>query len=118
MLGTSVLYIFNLVGINPDMEQLHLISNSNALSSIVDKLQNMFKESFSMKLQIPLNLSYTTTSKRNLEKKSIFMRLSTKNIDQQLPNSESRPIHFQLKVEDGIKFYVRNPCVLYVFQMT
>ena len=35
---TSVLYIFNLVGINPDMEQLHLISNSNVLSSIVDKL--------------------------------------------------------------------------------
>ena len=44
MLGTSVLYIFNLVGINPDMEQLHLISNSNVLSSIVDKLQNMSKE--------------------------------------------------------------------------
>ena len=43
---TSVLYIFNLVGINPDMEQLHLISNSNVLSSIVDKLQNMFKEKF------------------------------------------------------------------------
>ena len=35
---TSVLYIFNLVGINPDMEQLHLISNSNVLSSIVDKI--------------------------------------------------------------------------------
>ena len=43
---TSVLYIFNLVGINPDMEQLHLISNSNVLSSIVDKLQNMFKKKF------------------------------------------------------------------------
>ena len=40
---TSVLHIFNLVGINPDMEQLHLISNSNVLSSIVDKLQSMFK---------------------------------------------------------------------------
>ena len=35
---TSVLYIFNLVGTNPDMEQLHLISNSNVLSSIVDKI--------------------------------------------------------------------------------
>ena len=43
---TSVLYIFNLVGVNPDMEQLHLISNGNVLSSIVDKLQNMFKEKF------------------------------------------------------------------------
>ena len=40
---TSVLYIFNLVGKNPDMKQLHLISNSNVLSSIVDKLQSMFK---------------------------------------------------------------------------
>ena len=28
------------------MEQLHLISNSNVLSSIVDKLQNMFEEKF------------------------------------------------------------------------
>ena len=33
---TSVLYIFNLVCINPDMEQLHLISNGNVLSSIID----------------------------------------------------------------------------------
>ena len=43
---TSVLCIFNLVGINPDMEKLHLISNGNVPSSIVDKLQNMFKEKF------------------------------------------------------------------------
>ena len=43
---TSVLYIFNLVGINPDMEQLHLISNSNDLSSTVDKLQNVFEGKF------------------------------------------------------------------------
>ena len=69
-----------------------------------------------MKLQIPQNLSYTTTSKGNLEKKSIFMRLSTVNIDQQLQNSESRLIRFQLKVEDGLKLHVRNACVLYVFK--
>ena len=43
---TSVLYIFNLVGINPDMEQLHSVSNGDALSSIVDKLKSMFKEKF------------------------------------------------------------------------
>ena len=43
---TSVLYIFNLMGINPDMKQLHLISNSNVLSSVVDKLQKVFKEKF------------------------------------------------------------------------
>ena len=43
---TSILYIFNLVVINPDMEQLHLISNSNVLSSIAGKLQNKFKEKF------------------------------------------------------------------------
>ena len=41
---TSVLYIFNLVGINPDMEQLHSISNGDILSSTVDKLQSMFRE--------------------------------------------------------------------------
>ena len=71
-----------------------------------------------MKLQIPQNLSCTVTSKRNLGKKSIFMRLSTTNIDQQLPDSEYQLIRFQLKVEDGIKLHVRNACVLYVFQMT
>ena len=53
-----------------------------------------------MKLQIPQNLSYTTTSKRNLGKKSIFIRLSTTNIDQQLPNSESRLIR-TFPVENG-----------------
>ena len=58
------------------------------------------------------------TSKRSLGKKSIFMRLSTTNIDQRLSNSESRLIRFQLKVEDGIKLHVRNACVLYVFQTT
>ena len=114
----SVLYIFNLVDINPDMEQLHSISNGDVLSSVVDKLKNMFKKSFSMKLQTPQNLSYTATSKRNLGKRSIFMRLSPTNIDQRLPNSESRLIRFQLKVEDGIKLHVRNACVLYVFQTT
>ena len=77
----------------------------------------MFKEKFFKEIA---NSSNTTTSKRNLEKKSIFMRLSTTNIDQQLPNSESQLIDvcFQLKVEYGIKLHVRNPCVLYVFQMT
>ena len=50
---TSVLYIFDLVGINPDMEQLRLISNINVLTSIVDKLEICVKQSFSMKLQIP-----------------------------------------------------------------
>ena len=61
-----------------------------------------------MKLQIPQNLSYTTQSKRNLGKKSIFMRSSTTSIDQQLPNSESPLIRFQLKVEDGIKLHVKK----------
>ena len=64
------------------MEQLHSISNGDVQSSIVDKLKSMFKEKFSMKLQIPQNLSYTVTSTRNLGKKSISMRLSTTNIDQ------------------------------------
>ena len=97
---TSALYLSNLVGINPDMEQLHSISNGEVLSSIIDKLKIMLilKKSFSMKLQNPQNLSHTGTSKRNLGKKSISMKLSTTNIDQRLPNSESRLIRFQLKV--------------------
>ena len=95
---------FNLVDITPDMEQLYSIHNGDVLLSIVDKLKSMSKEKFSMKLQSPRNFSYTTTSKRNLKKNIIFMRLSTRNIDQRLPNSESRLIRFQLKVEDRIKF--------------
>ena len=43
---TSVLYIFNFVGINPDMEQLHSVSNGDVLSSIVDKLKSMFEGKF------------------------------------------------------------------------
>ena len=39
---TSALYLSNLVGINPDMEQLHSVSNSEVLSSIIDKLKIMF----------------------------------------------------------------------------
>ena len=42
-------------------------------------------------------------SKRNLGKKSIFMRLSTTNIDQQLPNSKYQLMCFQLKEEGRIK---------------
>ena len=115
---TSVLYIFNLVGINPDMEQLHLISNGNVLSSIVDKLQNMFEEKFFNELANSSKLILYSHVKEELREKSIFMRLSTTNVDQQLPNSEYQLIRFQLKVEDGIKLHVRNACVLYVFQMT
>ena len=54
--GTSIPYIFNLVGINPDMEQLDLISNSNVLSSIVDKLQSMFEEKFFSEIAISSKL--------------------------------------------------------------
>ena len=117
---TSVLYIFNLVGITPDMEQLHLLLNNNVLSSIVDKLQNMFKEKFFNEIANSPNLILYSHVKEEFreEKKSIFMRLSTTNIDQQLPNSEYQLLRFQLKVEDGIKLHVRNACVLYVFQMT
>ena len=76
---TSVLYIFNLVGINPDMEQLHLISNSDVLSSIVDKLQNMFKEKFFNEITNSSKFILYNHVKRNLE--TLFMRLSTTNID-------------------------------------
>ena len=69
------------------------------------------KKSFFMKLQIYQNFSYTATSGRNLGKAVIFTRLSTTNIDKRLPNSEPRIIRFQLKVEDGIKFHVRNACM-------
>ena len=84
---TSVLYIFNLADITPDMEQLLSIPSGEVLSSIVNKLKSMFEEKSSMKLQIPQNFSYTATPMRNLGKKSISMRLSTTNIGQRLPNS-------------------------------
>ena len=100
------------------MEKLHLISNSNVPSSVVDKLQNMFKEKFFNEIANSSKLIIYNTSKRNLGKKSTFMRLNTTNIDQQLQNSESRLIHFQWKVEDGMKLHVGNACVIYVFQMT
>ena len=67
---TSVLNIFNLVGIICDIEQLYSVSNGDVLSSVVDKLST-FKEKFSMKLRIPQNLSHTATSKRNFVKKNI-----------------------------------------------
>ena len=43
------------------------------------------------------------------------MKLSTTNIDQLLPNSESRLIRLQLKVEDEIKFHVRKTPVSFMF---
>ena len=112
---TSVLYIFNLVGINPDMEQLHSISNVDILSSIVDKLKSIFKEKFFHGIA---NFSKLILYSYVKEKFGEFTRLSTTNIDQRLPNSESRLIRFQLKMEDGRKLHVRNACVFYVFRTT
>ena len=99
------------------MEQLYLLLNNNVLSSIVDKLQNMFEEKFFNEIANSTKLILYSHVKEEFGK-SIFMRLSTTSIDQQLPNSEYQLIRFQLKVEDGIKFHVRNACVLYVFRMT
>ena len=115
---TSVLYIYNLVGKNPDIEQLHSISNGDVLSSIVDKLKRMFKEKFFHEIANPSKLILYSYVKEEFREESISMGLSTTNVDQRLPNSESRLIRFQLKVEDGIKLHVRNACVLYVFQTT
>ena len=51
-----------------------------------------------------MSSEFCVASKRNLGKKSIFMRLSTTNIGQLLLNLEFRLIHFQLNVEDEITF--------------
>ena len=115
---TSVLYIFNLVGINPDMEQLHLISNGNVLSSVVDKLQNMFKEKFFNEIANSSKLILYSHVKEEFREEKYIHEVKYYKYRSELPNSENQLIRFQLKVEDGIKLHVRNACVLYVFQMT
>ena len=80
------------------MEQLHLISNGNVLSSIIDKLQNMFKEKFFYEIANSSKLILYSHVKEEFREKSIFMRLSTANIDQQLPSSEYQLIRFQWKM--------------------
>ena len=92
---TSVLYIFNLAGINPDMEQLHLISNSNVLSSIVDKLQNMFKEKFFNEIANSSKLILYSHVKEEFREEKYIHEVKYYNIDQQLPNSEYQLIQIQ-----------------------
>ena len=46
MLLTPVLYIFRLVGIDPDLTRFHLIEKENILSLVRNKLEDHFKEKF------------------------------------------------------------------------
>ena len=43
---TPVLYIFRLIGIDPDLTRLHLIEKENIISLVTNKLANHFKEKF------------------------------------------------------------------------
>ena len=46
------------------MEQLHLLLNNNVLSSIVDKVQNMFKEKFFDEIANSTKLNYPIQSRQ------------------------------------------------------
>ena len=41
-----MLYIFILIGIDPDLTQLHLIEKENVISLVRNKLEDPFKEKF------------------------------------------------------------------------
>ena len=41
-----MLYIFRLIGIDPDLTQLHLIEKENVISLVRNKLEDHFKEKF------------------------------------------------------------------------
>ena len=43
---TSVLYIFRLIGIDPDLTWLHLIEKESIISLVRNKLEDHFKEKF------------------------------------------------------------------------
>ena len=99
---------------------MHLISNSNVLSSIVDKLQNMFEEKFFNEIANSSKLiPYNHVKKEFREEKYIYEVKHYKYrsaITKFRISAHTFPV--ELKVEDGIKLYVRNACALYVFQMT
>ena len=45
-LVTPVLYIFRIIGIDPDLTRLHLIGKDNIISLLKNKLEDHFKEKF------------------------------------------------------------------------
>ena len=46
MLVTPVLYVFRMIGIDPDLTRLHLIEKDNIISLVRNKLEDHFKEKF------------------------------------------------------------------------
>ena len=68
---------FVAIGINPDMEQLHSISNGDVLSSIVDKLKSMLEEKFFHEIENSSKLILYGYVKEEFWEKSIFMRLTS-----------------------------------------
>ena len=69
---TSFLYLFNLIDKTTDTRQLHAIPNSDLSSSIVNKLESMFKEKFSVKEECTQNCSCTVPQQSHAYKKTIF----------------------------------------------
>ena len=115
---TSVLYIFNLVGINPDMEQLHLLLNNNVLSSIADKLQNMFKEKFFSEIANSTKLILYSHVREEFREEKYIHEVKYYKYRSAITKFRISAHTFPVESEDGIKLHVRNTCVLCVFQMT
>ena len=66
---TPVLYIFIIIGIDPDLKRLHLIEKDNIISLVRNKLEDYFKENFRKEIGNSSRLTLYSSMKDDIKEK-------------------------------------------------
>ena len=65
---TPMLYIFKIIGIDPDLTQLHLMENDSIILLVKNKLEDYFKEKFRKEIGNSSRLTLYSSMKNGFEK--------------------------------------------------
>ena len=80
---TPVLYIFRIIGIDPDLTRLHLIEKDNIISLVrKNKLEDHFKVKFRKESGNSSRLTLYSSMKNDFEEEQYISDVNTINIDQ------------------------------------
>ena len=108
---TPVLYIFRIIGIDPDLTRLHLIEKDNIIPLVRNKLEDHFKEKFRKEIGNSSRLTLYSSKKDDFKEEQYISDVKYCKYRSALTNSEFHHILFQLKKVDGNLFQETKDCV-------
>ena len=106
-----MLYIFRIIGIDPDLTRLHLIEKDNIIPLVRNKLEDHFKEKFRKEIGNSSRLTLYSSIKDDFKEEQYISDVKYYKYRSALTNSEFHHILFQLKKVDGNLFQETKDCV-------